>query len=70
MGAHSFGGAKTANSGYNGKWTGSQNNGLSEVYFSNMISSDITWKNTVNFDFREKFILNLLMNPCPKFIIA
>ena len=50
MGAHSFGGAKTTNSGYSGKWTGSQNNGLSEVFFANMVSSDITWKSTVNFD--------------------
>ena len=64
MGAHSFGGAKTTNSGYNGKWTGSQNNGLSEVYFSNMISSDITWKNTVNFYFKEKFIFYLKTNSC------
>lgn len=46
MGAHSFGGAKSTNSGYNGKWTGSQNNGLSEVFFTNMLSSAITWKNT------------------------
>jgi hypothetical protein len=47
MGAHSFGGASTSNSGYSGKWTGSQNKGLSEVFYSNMISSDITFTNIV-----------------------
>ena len=55
MGAHSFGGAVAANSGYNGKWTTSQ--GLSEVYFSNMISPSITWKSKVNFDFFTYFIM-------------
>ena len=57
MGAHSFGGGKTTRSGYDGKFTGSQNDGLSEVYFANMLSSDIAWINTVNFDFKEKFII-------------
>ena len=55
MGAHSFGGAVAANSGYNGKWT--TNQGLSEVYFSNMISPSITWKSRVNFDFLIYFIM-------------
>ena len=51
MGAHSFGGASTSNSGYSGKWTGSQNKGLSEVYYSNMISSSITFSNVVSSSF-------------------
>ena len=51
MGAHRFGGASTSKSGYSGKWTGSQNKGLSEVYYSNMISSSITFSNVVSSSF-------------------
>ncbi len=49
MGAHSIGGAFRANSGYAGKWTGIQNQGFSELYYSNMINSSITWKSQVTF---------------------
>jgi len=45
MGAHSLGGALGQNSGYKGKWTGRNNAGFSEVYYTNMISSGIKWLN-------------------------
>jgi Peroxidase len=46
MGAHSFGTALPANSGYNGKWTGQQNKGLSEVFYSMMIDPTVSYTNT------------------------
>jgi len=45
MGAHSFGTASASNSGYSGKWTGTQNKGLSEVFYSLMINPSITFTN-------------------------
>ena len=48
MGAHSFGGAFPENSGYAGKWTGPNNVGVSEVYYSNMIDPTITFTNAVS----------------------
>jgi len=45
MGAHSLGGAKAENSGYKGKWTGPDNAGFSELFYTNMISKDIKWTN-------------------------
>jgi hypothetical protein len=45
MGAHSFGAANATNSGYSGKWTGTQNRGLSELFYSNMVSSSIKFAN-------------------------
>jgi hypothetical protein len=48
MGAHSLGGAKPENSGYKGKWTGPANAGFSEIYYKNMISNLIQWKNVVS----------------------
>jgi hypothetical protein len=47
MGAHSLGGAKAENSGYRGKWTGRNNAGFSEIFYTNMISSGIKWTNIV-----------------------
>jgi|FrelakmetLWP11LW_1041352.scaffolds.fasta_scaffold26515_2 hypothetical protein len=47
MGAHAFGGAFPQNSGYAGKWTGSQNQGLSEVFYANMLNSNIKFSNEV-----------------------
>jgi hypothetical protein len=51
MGAHSLGGALGQNSGYKGKWTGRNNAGFSEVYYTNMISSGIKWLNVVSIHF-------------------
>ncbi len=48
MGVHSLGGAKAENSGYKGKWTGRNNAGFSEVYYTNMVSSGIKWTNAVS----------------------
>jgi hypothetical protein len=48
MGAHSLGGAKAENSGYKGKWTGPDNAGFSELFYTNMISKDIKWTNVVS----------------------
>ena len=45
MGAHSFGTADASNSGYSGKWTGAQNKGLSEVFYSHMINANLTYVN-------------------------
>jgi len=45
MGAHSFGSVHPFNSGYNGKWTGQQNKGLSEVFYSLMIDPSVTFTN-------------------------
>ena len=50
MGAHSLGGAKAENSGYRGKWTGPSVAGFSEIYYSTMLASNITWKNVVSSD--------------------
>ena len=51
MGAHSIGGAFPTNSGYNGKWTGPQNQGFSELFYANMINASITWTNNVSIVF-------------------
>ena len=45
MGAHSIGSASALNSGYSGKWTGTQNKGLSEVFFYHMINSSLSYSN-------------------------
>jgi len=45
MGAHSIGSADALNSGYTGKWTGTQNKGLSEVFYSHMINPTLTYSN-------------------------
>ncbi len=47
MGAHSFGGAFSQNSGYSGKWTGTQSQGLNEVFYTTMLNSNITFTNVV-----------------------
>jgi Peroxidase len=46
MGAHSFGSVSPANSGYNGKWTGQENKGLSEVFYSIMVDPTVSFTNT------------------------
>ena len=52
MGAHSLGAAFPENSGYRGKWTGSQNHGVSEIFYSNMVHPDIEYTNLVRLDCR------------------
>jgi hypothetical protein len=47
MGAHSFGTANVNNSGYSGKWTGPTNVGVSEIFYSLMLNSSVTFTNVV-----------------------
>ena len=47
MGAHSLGGARPENSGYQGKWTGPQNRGFNELYYLSMINATNKWLNIV-----------------------
>jgi hypothetical protein len=60
MGAHSLGGAKPENSGYKGKWTGPANAGFSEIYYKNMISNLIQWKNVVSINISTFLYFNTL----------
>jgi len=45
MGAHSFGSTNSSVSGYTGKWTGAQNKGLSEIFYTHMVNPGLTYKN-------------------------
>lgn len=45
MGAHNLGSAVVTNSGYDGKWIGSQVGGLSEIFFSLMVNPNVAFSN-------------------------
>jgi hypothetical protein len=58
MGAHSFGTANASNSGYTGKWTGVQNKGLSETFYSLMLNSSYIFTNVVITNKRNEITLS------------
>jgi len=45
MGAHGFGSVHPEISGFNGKWVGQQNKGLSEIFYSLMVDPSVTFTN-------------------------
>jgi hypothetical protein len=69
MGVHSLGGARPENSGYRGKWTGPGNAGLSEIYYTNMVSSGIKWTNVVSINVFSSSKIKVHLGPLIKMFL-